>query len=56
MVTKFYCTCGNTNPQNAYHYHGLLGYELLICRICGKSYDFGREHEPNEFTKQFINT
>jgi len=55
MITKFECTCGNHNPQKAYHYDGCLGYEALVCKVCGKYYDYTGEHEADDFGKQFIN-
>lgn len=32
-------------------YEGLLGYEALICKCCGKYYD---SEEPDEFSKGFM--
>lgn len=54
MITKFNCTCGNTNPNKAVLYEGFLGYEAMICTCCGRYYDEESEHEADEFSMKFI--
>jgi hypothetical protein len=56
MITKFDCTCGNTDPKKAYAYDGMLGYEALVCTVCGKYYDYTGEHEADDWSKQFVNS
>jgi hypothetical protein len=55
MVSKFKCSCGNQDPKNVHEYNGMLGYEALICKTCGRYQDHNGEYEPDEFSKQFIN-
>jgi len=55
MITKFICTCGNTNPKKAKSYDGCLGYEALICTCCGTYYDYTGKHEPDDWSKKYIN-
>jgi len=54
MITKFECKCGNKDPRKAVEYDGLLGYEALICTVCGRYYDHYRENEPDEWSKDYI--
>jgi hypothetical protein len=54
MIINFKCPCGNNDPCLAYEYDGALGYEAVICKVCGKYCDEQGEHEPDEFSKQFI--
>jgi hypothetical protein len=56
MITQFTCTCGNTDPQKAQHYDGAVGYEALICTVCGRYYDHvgTGEHEADEWSQQFV--
>ena len=54
MITKFNCTCGNTDPKKAYAYDGCLGYEALVCKCCGKYYDQTGEHNSDEWSLQFV--
>jgi len=54
MITKFTCSCGNTNPKKAKAYEGMLGYEAIICTECGKYYDNTGEHQADEFSKSFV--
>ena len=55
MITKFTCTCGNTDPSKAKYYDGCLGYEAIVCKCCGKYYDHTGEHEPDDWSKDFVN-
>ena len=54
MITKFTCSCGNTNPDKAKYYDGALGYEAIICTVCGTYYDYTGEHPADDWSKQFI--
>ena len=46
MLTKFKCQCGNADKKQAKEYHGVLGYEAIICLKCGRYYDQAGAHEP----------
>jgi hypothetical protein len=56
MITQLNCTCGNTDPQKAYEYDGMLGYEAIVCTVCGRYYDHvgTGEHEADEWSQQFV--
>jgi len=54
MVTKFNCSCGNTATNRVVEYEGALGYEALICKVCGRYFDNEGEHEPDEFSSREI--
>lgn len=54
MITKFNCDCGNTNPKKAKEYDGALGYEAIVCTVCGIYYDESGTHKPDEWSKKFI--
>jgi hypothetical protein len=54
MITKFTCDCGNTDPKKAKDYDGSLGYEAMICTVCGTYYDESGTHAPDDWSKQFI--
>jgi len=54
MIISFTCSCGNTDPKNAKHYDGCLGYEAIVCTECGTYYDNEGEHEPDDFSIDFI--
>jgi hypothetical protein len=55
MITKFTCSCGNTDPSKAKYYDGSLGYEAIVCKCCGRYYDHTGEHEPDDWSKNFVN-
>lgn len=55
MITKFTCSCGNTNPEKAKSYDGALGYEVIVCTCCGRYYDHTGEHPADDWSKQFVN-
>lgn len=55
MITKFECSCGNKDPKKALAYDGAMGYESLICKVCGHYYDINGEHKADEFSKKYIN-
>lgn len=54
MITKFDCRCGNKDPQLAYAYDGALGYEALVCKVCGRYYDQLGEHLADDWSEQFM--
>ena len=56
MVITFKCSCGNTDPRKVHIYEGLLGYEALICKVCGRYYthEDPEPHEADEFSLQFV--
>jgi hypothetical protein len=59
MITKFTCSCGNNDPKKAKHYDGSLGYEAMICTVCGVYYDFDndgkfRTNAPDDWSKEYI--
>ena len=54
MITKFDCKCGNTDTSKVHEYDGAVGYEALVCKVCGTYYDHTGEHPADDFSKQFI--
>lgn len=54
MITKFTCSCGNTDPKKAKEHDGMLGYEALVCKVCGKYSDYQGEHEADDWSRWFI--
>lgn len=50
------CTCGNTDHKKNKHYDGCLGYEALVCTVCGRYLDHLSEtpHEADDWSLQFI--
>ena len=59
MIISFNCECGNKDPKKAKEYDGALGYEAVICAVCGTYYDFDTEgkprtNKPDEWSKKFI--
>ena len=54
MVTKFNCHCGNHDPKYVYEYDGCLGYEALVCKICGRYYDQLGLHKSDDWSEQYI--
>jgi len=54
MVTSFKCSCGNTDTKKVHVYEGMLGYEALICKVCGRYQDSEAEHEADEFSIEFM--
>jgi hypothetical protein len=53
-VTSFNCPCGNKDPKKTYEYDGALGYEAIICTVCGRIHDDKGVHPADSFSKQFI--
>lgn len=45
MLTKFKCQCGNADKKQAKKYYGMLGYEAVICKKCGRIHDETGIHE-----------
>lgn len=59
MIIAFKCNCGNNNPKKAKFYDGSLGYEAIVCTVCGAYYDFdehGKEryNAPDDWGKKYI--
>lgn len=54
MITKFSCSCGNTNPAKTVTYDGALGYEAIVCTVCGNYHDHTREHQADEFSRELL--
>lgn len=54
MVTKFNCPCGNTDPTKTHYHDGALGYEAVVCTVCGIYYDHEGEHPKDDWSKQFV--
>jgi hypothetical protein len=59
MVISINCPCGNTNPKHTLEYDGMLGYEAVVCTVCGRYSDFDlegkeRQNEPDDWSKKFI--
>ena len=54
MIKTFSCPCGNTDPQQAYEYDGSVGYEAIVCRICGSYYDHDGLHPIDGWSKYFV--
>ena len=54
MVKRNKCLCGNVDINKFYEYEGCLGYEAVICKVCGRYSDYYGEYEATEFSKQFI--
>lgn len=39
-IVEFICDhCGNSDPNKAEYYDGMLGYESITCLCCGYYYD-----------------
>jgi transcription elongation factor Elf1 len=59
MIIAFECKCGNKDTNKVVEYDRSLGYEALICKVCGTYYDFDndgkpRVNPPDEFSLQFV--
>lgn len=59
MITKFDCVCGNKDVHKAKHYDGMMGYEAIVCKVCGTYYDFDvkgkpRTNKPDEWSRNFV--
>jgi len=54
MMISFNCKCGNKDITKVKEYDGCLGYEAVICRVCGRYSDYDNEYEADDFSKQFI--
>ena len=40
--------CGSSKLSDFEEYHGLLGYEAIICKHCGYLYDDTGAHSPED--------
>ena len=38
----------------AKEYDGALGYEALVCKVCGRYYDHTGKHEADDWSKRFV--
>lgn len=55
MITTFECPhCGTTDPQNAYYYDGLFGYEAIVCMKCKGYSDHEGDHTSDEWSCDLI--
>lgn len=58
MSVKYKCeNCGNTDARKTYLYDGCLGYEALVCRVCGEYDDHnngGTHYRADDWSKQFV--
>jgi hypothetical protein len=55
MIIKMNCVnCGNTDTKKAIEYDGCLGYEAIICTVCGEYSDHWGNHSPDEWSKGYI--
>jgi hypothetical protein len=54
MIVSFECPCGNTDPQKAKYYDGCLGYEAVVCTVCGNYFDYNGLHIADDWSKQFV--
>jgi hypothetical protein len=59
MVVSFNCTCGNKDKSKVKEYDGALGYEALVCKVCGTYYDFDpngkpRTNPPDKWSKELV--
>ena len=59
MIIAFTCKCGNKDASKAKSYDGALGYEAIVCKVCGAYYDFDLEGKerynlPDNWSKEFV--
>lgn len=54
MITKFKCSCGNDDPKLFHEYMGSIGYEAIVCTLCGRYYDEFGEHTNDPWSIQFV--
>lgn len=54
MITKITCSCGNTDVKKAKHYHGCLGYEAIVCTVCGGYSDHTTEHPKDDWSISYL--
>ena len=54
MITKISCSCGNTDVKKAKYYHGMLGYEAIICTCCGAYSDHTAEHPKDDWSTIYL--
>jgi transcription elongation factor Elf1 len=53
-VIQFTCSCGNTDPVKTIEYDGALGYEAIVCTICGAYHDHTGEHPVDDFSRRLL--
>lgn len=53
-LKNFTCPCGNTNPDKADFYDGSMGYEAIICTVCGAYSDHEGDHKPTAWSLTYV--
>lgn len=53
-IIHFNCSCGNTDPTKARAYDGALGYEAIVCTVCGRYSDYNGEHPADGWSIGYI--
>ncbi len=54
MTTKPCVNCGADQPADFRQYHGCLGYEAILCLVCGYIYDHAGAHEPDKDERSIL--
>lgn len=55
MLVSFFCPlCGNTDTSKAHLHDGCLGYEAVICKVCGTVQDHTGTHLPDHFCADIV--
>lgn len=54
MLIAFSCKCGNNDVKKCKEYDGCLGYEAVVCTVCGRYSDQDEEHEPDDWSLKFV--
>jgi hypothetical protein len=54
MLISFKCPCGNTDIKQAKEYDGMLGYDAVICKKCGRIHDENGIHERETDKKSIM--
>lgn len=54
QITEYTCHwCGMNNPYKAKYYDGAIGYEAVICTVCG-AYTDDKDHAPDNWSMLYI--
>ena len=53
-VLKFSCACGNRDPGKVIEHDGALGYEAIVCKVCGRYSDHVGKHEADEWSLPLV--
>jgi hypothetical protein len=51
-LITFICECGNKDPGQAIEYDGSLGYEAVVCKVCGSYKDHMGSNEADDWSKE----